>query len=625
MRVRFTTRRARRSSDAPRNAASPGLALQVGASLIWLPQAACIALAIHHLGQDAGLLDILPWALAFLALGLMRAGLDAWGSRLVFASARARLGEYRRLAIAAVSNRSPFDAARPASAAVASTLAEQADHLVPYLTRFLPARAKSTWVPLCILLAVGWFSWAAALVLLAAAPLIPFFMALIGWRAKAVSQAQLVELADMNAFLLDRLRGLATIRALDAVADTASDLGERAQSLRRRIMAVLRIAFLSSAVLELFAALGVALVAVYVGFHLLGQLDFGTWRGKLNLGEALFVLLLAPAFFEPLRDLAAAWHDRASGLAAMQQLAALRQKGLPLRGDALAAAPEPVQAAGARAYRPPAIEFDNVGFRHDDRRPAILRDFHLSVASGEHVALVGPSGAGKSTLLALAAGLLPAQQGGIAIGGLALDDDHAAALRRRMAWISQRPHIFAGSLLRNITLDRDIPPERLEQALHLAALDDLVARRGNAMLAEGGAGLSGGELLRLAIARAAVDPDADLILADEPTAHLDRDTARDITERLFHLAHGKTLLVATHDPVLAKRAKRMVVLKPSPLPASTASMDSSDAVGSVEVGASVERLVATEPLASSTTDSLHPMEASEPATTVATAERETKT
>jgi len=360
----------------------------------------------------------------------------------------------------------------------------------------------------------------------------------------------------MNAFLLDRLRGLATIRALDAVADTANDLGERAQSLRRRIMAVLRIAFLSSAVLELFAALGVALVAVYIGFHLLGQLEFGTWRGKLNLGEALFVLLLAPAFFEPLRDLAAAWHDRASGLAAMAQLAALRQPGLQLRGNALD------QGSGSRtiAYKPPAVEFEGVDFRHDVNRPAVLQSFNLTISAGEHVALVGPSGAGKSTILALAAGLLPAQQGRILIDGQPLDDAHAAALRRRVAWISQRPHIFAGSLLRNITLDRNIAPETLRHALHLAALDELVARRGNTMLAEGGAGMSGGELLRLAIARAAVDPDADLILADEPTAHLDRDTARDITERLFHLAHGKTLLVATHDPVLAERVERTITL-----------------------------------------------------------------
>ncbi|MGE4336134.1 MAG: thiol reductant ABC exporter subunit CydD [Pigmentiphaga sp.] len=557
--ARSAARVSRSASGVNRKASTSGLALQVSASLVWLPQAACIAALIHGLGQGAGLRSVLPWALAFLVLGLVRAGLDAWGSRLTFASARARLTEYRRLAAVSVANRSPYDATRPASAAVASTLAEQADHLVPYLTRFLPARARSTWVPLCILLAVGWFSWAAALVLLAAAPLIPFFMALIGWRAKAVSQAQLVELADMNAFLLDRLRGLATIRALDAVADTAQDLGNRAQSLRRRIMAVLRIAFLSSAVLELFAALGVALVAVYVGFHLLGQLDFGTWRGKLNLGEALFVLLLAPAFFEPLRDLAAAWHDRASGLAAMAQLAALRQKGLPLRGDALAEEP----AFRAAAYRPPAVEFESVDFRHDDSRPAILRGFDLKINAGEHVALAGPSGAGKSTILALAAGLLPAQQGRILIDGQPLDDTHAAALRRRMAWISQRPHIFAGSLLRNITLDRNISPERLRQALHLAALDELVARRGNAMLAEGGAGLSGGELLRLAIARAAVDPEADLILADEPTAHLDRDTARDITERLFQLAHGKTLLVATHDPVLADRAERIMTLAAS--------------------------------------------------------------
>src|SRR6478752_4170039 len=146
----------------------------------------------------------------------------------------------------------------------------------------------------------------------------------------------MVAMGSMNAFLLDRLRGLATLRALDAVDATAQRLGESAQSLRTRTMAVLRIAFLSSAVLELFSALGVAMVAAYVGFHLLGTLDFGTWGEQLNLGQGLFILLLAPAFFEPLRDLAAVWHDRAAGEAALNGLKQLGHHGLALPGGHVA-------------------------------------------------------------------------------------------------------------------------------------------------------------------------------------------------------------------------------------------------------------------------------------------------
>ena len=180
-------------------------------------------------------------------------------------------------AVSALAARSPLDINRPASGFAASVLAEQAEAIVPYLSRFRPARLKATIVPIAIVLCVLPISWAAAIVLLVSAPLIPVFMALIGWRAKAASEKQLVEMGGMNAFLLDRLRGLATIRSLDAVDLTARRLRDNAQSLAARTMAVLRIAFLSSAVLELFAALGVAMVAVYIGFHLLGQLNFGAW------------------------------------------------------------------------------------------------------------------------------------------------------------------------------------------------------------------------------------------------------------------------------------------------------------------------------------------------------------
>ncbi|MFD1333917.1 ABC transporter transmembrane domain-containing protein, partial [Methylopila musalis] len=237
---------------------------------------------------------------------------------------------------------SPLDADRAPSGLAASALAEQAEAVTAYFARFRPARAKATVVPLVILACVLPVSWLAALILAVAAPLIPLFMALVGWRAKAASERQLVAMGEMNGFLLDRLRGLDAIRSAGAVEATAQRVRAEADGLRRRAMAVLRIAFLSSAVLELFSALGVALVAVYVGFNLLGQIPFGAWGGGLSLAEGLFVLLLAPAFFEPLRELSAAWHDRASGQAAIEaldRLAAPAKAALPGAVDEPAAAP----------------------------------------------------------------------------------------------------------------------------------------------------------------------------------------------------------------------------------------------------------------------------------------------
>lgn len=379
-------------------------------------------------------------------------------------------------------------------------------------------------------------------------------MALIGWRAKASSEQQLAETGGLNAFLLDRLRGLATIRALGAVDLTALRLRADAEQLKMRTMAVLRIAFLSSAVLELFAALGVAAMAVYVGFNMLGALDVGTWFGRLSLTQGLFILLLAPSFFEPLRELSAVWHDRAAGEAALEALDALSGAGtrLPGRRD------EKVEET-SREHTLPSINISRLCFRHRPEQTPVFHDFGLTIAAGEHVALLGESGAGKTTMLSMIAGLVPSQSGMIHVGGRRLDDISASAVRRRMAWIGQRPHIFAGTMTGNITLGRpEVSPRAVQQAIDLAHLRRIVTQRGATSIGEGGAGLSGGEALRLAIARAAAAPHVDIILADEPTAHLDTETAREVTDALLAIARGRTLVVATHDPVLAARMGRVI-------------------------------------------------------------------
>ncbi|ARM15782.1 MULTISPECIES: thiol reductant ABC exporter subunit CydD [Rhizobium] len=541
---------------SPRSVAAKGrlrraAMLQALAAVIWIPQAGLLAISVGRIADGGGLHDVLWPAFGILALGLARSCLDAAGSRLAFQAARAELSRKRQAAVAAISLSSPIDRGRPASGKAASVVGEQAELIVPYLARFQPARMKASLVPLVILAFILPVSWIAALVLLFAAPLIPIFMALIGWRAQAASEKQLVATGGLNGFLLDRLRGLATIRALDAVDATALRLRREAESLRLRTMAVLKIAFLSSAVLELFAALGVAMIAVYVGFSLLGEIRFGTWAGRLDLTEGLFILLLAPAFFEPLRELSAVWHDRAAGEAALKALDALAAGGLPIRGSNEAAAPASVGA--------PAVRLENLAFRYGAGEPLIVDGFNLDIAPGEHLALLGASGSGKSTLLSLIAGLAPCRGGRIVIGGVELADAAAASLRGAMAWIGQKPHIFVGTIAGNISLGRPgIARVDITGALGIARLGKVTEAYGERPLGEGGIGLSGGEALRLAIARAACNPHLRLILADEPTAHLDAATAAEVTESLLSLARGRTLVVATHDPLLAARMQRSV-------------------------------------------------------------------
>jgi len=529
-----------------------GALAQAAAALLWIAQAALLALAVGRLADGAGLDAVTAPALGFLLLGVARASLDAWGARRVFTAARAWLSGLRIGAADALAHRSPLDRTRPASGKAASILAEQAEAVLPWLLRYQGARWRVMLVPPVIALVVGYFSWAAALILVLAAPLIPLFMAVIGWRAKAASEAQLQLVGGMNGFLLDRLRGLSTLRALGAVDATARRLNDTAQALRQGTMRVLRIAFLSSTALELFSALAVALVAVYVGFHLLGQIDSGSWGVRLSLEQGMFILMLAPAFFEPLRDLAAAWHDKAAGEAAFEALSRLQDAAPSLPG-ALNDAHEAPSGIAA-----PGLAIAGLRFAHPGEAP-LFDGFTLDVAPGEHIALVGASGSGKSTLLSLVAGLAQAQGGSIRIGGASLDDASAAGLRTRMAWVGQKPHVFAGTVRGNVALGRPgVTPLAVTAAVRRAGLADVEHAAPHAALGEGGTGLSGGELVRLALARAAVAPQASLLLADEPTAHLDRETAAGVVDALLDLARGRTLVVATHDLALAARIGRVV-------------------------------------------------------------------
>lgn len=536
-------------------------ALQVVASLLWIPQAGLLSAAAAEILAGGPGHAVLWQAGVVLGLGIARSVLDAFGGRIAFRQARAFLSDHRARVVDALSRRSPLDSVRPTAGLAASTLVEQAEAITPYLARFRPARQRAMIVPPAILLCVLAYSWAAALVLLLAAPLIPIFMALIGWRAKTASEAQLAQLGGMNAFLLDRLRGLATIHSLDAVETTALRLKADSEALRARTMAVLRIAFLSSAVLELFAALGIAMVAVYVGFHLLGQLPFGAWGGQLTLGSGLFILLLAPAFFEPQRELSTVWHDRAAGEAAFEALDRLAGTGAELPGGSHE---QPSHASIASTA--PVVRIENLRFRYASRNETVFDNLCLDVAPGEHVALLAESGRGKSTLLALLAGLTIPGSGRILIDGEEFSAGTAARMRRRIAWIGQHPHIFAGTLASNVTLRRTgSDPASIREALRCVGLEEVAEKRGHIPIGENGVGISGGEASRLALARIAVRPEVGLILADEPTAHLDAATARGITDALLSLARGRTLIVATHDAVLAARMDRIIRLAPTPL------------------------------------------------------------
>lgn len=518
-----------------------------------------LAMAVSRLQSGGGMNAMMSPAAGIVLLSVLRAGCEAWSAGRLYTRAREYLSQWRRFVVVTLNARSPLDHERIPAGAAASVLAEQAEAVLPWLTRYQSAAWRVRIVPLLILLPVAWHSWVAAVVLMLAAPVIPLFMAIVGWRAKAASEEQWLQLSSMNAFLLDRLRGLATLRALGSIDLTAHRLRDNAEDLRRRTMRVLRIAFLSSAVLELFAALGVALVAVYIGFHLLGQLNFGTWGRQLTLAQGLFVLLLAPAFFDPLRELATVWHDRAAGEAAMDALRRLGAGGLAFTNDPEVARPaKQERSTVSRRSGAPGVEVKGLSFAFPGQAP-LFQNLDLYVAPGEHVALVGGSGAGKTVLLSLLAGLIPAASGDIHIDGTRMAPGSLAQVRRRVGWMGQRPHVFAGSVQHNVALGREgVGKAEVLHAIQLARLADVAQAHPGVTLGEGGSGLSGGESARLALARLAAGTQADLLLLDEPTAHLDGETAALVAQSLKTLATGRTMIVATHDPMLAAAMDRII-------------------------------------------------------------------
>ncbi|MCC5968690.1 MAG: thiol reductant ABC exporter subunit CydD [Pararhodobacter sp.] len=518
--------------------------------LLWIGQAAVVAAVFAALLQD---MPALIWLFAmagfFLLIGLARVALESRATERLAGIARRLVRQMRDDLITREAARAPHDPARPDSAALAVLMAEKLDHLVPHVTRYRPAMVRVMVVPLTILALAFWHSWAVGLVLLVSGPLIPVFQVLVGLAARDASARQMAELGTLNTALLDRLRALVDIRLLGATDRMVAGFHDRAEALRASTMAVLRVAFLSSAVLELFAALGVAMVAVYVGFSLLELINFGYWRTPLTVGEGIFLLLLAPAFFEPMRELAAAWHDKAAALAVADEHRALQARPLrafPGSGGAVA------RLAGAATVR-------TVGLMVDHGTP--LRFADITLAPGASLAITGPSGSGKTTLLALLAGLSAPDAGQIEVAGQRLDDATADAWRARLAWVPQGVHFLSGSLRHNLAPGASAA--MLADALSRARAGEVVARlpRGlDTRLGELGAGVSGGEARRLMLARA-IHAAPDVLIADEPTADLDPETAQDVTEQLLALsARGVTLIVATHDMRLAARMDQRLEL-----------------------------------------------------------------
>lgn len=542
--------------------------LEVGSGLLAIAQAACLALAVGALITDnLGLKGTLPYAAALLGVIILRALFSYAAGRLGHAVASDVKYDLRLRLSGQLADQSPLDMKRRSAGEIAALGSDVIETLDAYISRYLSLRLQLTIIPLAIAFAVAWFSWAAALVLLLCGPLIPVFMAIVGIRAKKASDNQISALSDMSSRFLDRLSGMTTLRLFHAVTRTRTEFEEIANSYRRATMRVLRIAFLSSAALELFSAIGIALIAIYVGYHYLGFADWGNYGVPITLSSGLFMLLLAPDFFAPLRDFAAAYHDRATAQAAAERLLdVLPVESLEVSSSGVTSDKQPESGQPKTPVTIEQIAFEAADLGYDNTHGAILHNVSLRIERGEKVAILGASGAGKSTLLSALCGLLPPSAGQLSINRNPAPAPGEAweALRRSIAWIGQRPHVFHGSLLMNARLTApEADRTRVQAALEQAHADRFVAQLPKdllTILGESGFGISGGQVRRLAIARAAL-ADASLILCDEPTADLDADTAKLVSDSLIKMSEGHILLVATHDRSVAELCDRILYVQ----------------------------------------------------------------
>ncbi|MFF4980495.1 thiol reductant ABC exporter subunit CydD [Streptomyces sp. NPDC001046] len=416
------------------------------------------------------------------------------------------------------------------------------DALDDYFSRYLPQLGLAVVVPVAVLARIVTEDWVSAAIIVGTLPLIPVFMVLIGWATQSRMDRQWRLLSRLSGHFLDVVAGLPTLKVFGRAKAQAESIRRITGEYRRATMRTLRIAFISSFALELLATISVALVAVTIGMRLV--------HGEMDLYIGLVILILAPEAYLPLRQVGAQYHAAAEGLAAAEEIFEVLETPSPATGSA--SAPE----GGT-------LSFEDVTVRYPGRSADAVSRVSFTVEPGETVALVGPSGAGKSTLLDALLGFVRPAGGRVTVGGTDLADADLEQWRSQVAWVPQRPHLYAGTIAENVRLARpDADDDAVRRALRDAGALEFVSalpQGAGTVLGEGGAGLSAGQRQRLALARAFL-ADRPVLLLDEPTAALDGATEAEVVSAVRRLAAGRTVLLVVHRPALLEVADRVVRL-----------------------------------------------------------------
>lgn len=503
----------------------------------WL-LAAAIAGTFEHRDLSAVSATIAGLVGVFVARGLL-----SWLNGVLAQRSAAAVKSQLRTEIMAARLRQP-GATGLDGAGLVSVLTQGLDALDGYFARYLPQLVLAATVPLVVGVAILTADWVSAVIIALTVPLIPLFMVLVGWMTQTRVRKRAAVQERLAHHFADLVAGLPTLQVFGRAKAQAEGLRRTGEAHRRETMATLRISFLSALVLELLATLSVAIVAVGIGLRVVD--------GNLTLFVGLFVLILAPEAYLPLRQVGVHYHDSADGVAAAERAFTL-----------IDAAPEPTGTAPVPELSSAVIELDRVSVTYPGAARPALADARLVLGPGEIVAIAGASGVGKSTLLSVLLGFVTPDAGRVLVGGMPLPELDLIAWRAALAWVPQQPSLVAGTIAENVRLGApDAPGARVQSALQRAGAGALDPER---VLAAGGEGLSAGEIRRVALARALLRIDCaggELLILDEPTAGLDADTELVVIDELRRLGVGA--LVVSHRPVVLAAADRVVELVPAP-------------------------------------------------------------
>ncbi|MGE7385010.1 thiol reductant ABC exporter subunit CydD [Streptomyces sp. NPDC004126] len=515
-----------------------GAGLVVGQAML----IAEIVVGAFERGLDGAALRTPLLLLAAVALGR---GLVTWLTELAAHRASAAVkSELRGRLLDRAAGLGPGWLSGQRTGSLVSLATRGVDALDDYFSRYLPQLGLAVVVPVAVLARIVTEDWVSAAIIVVTLPLIPLFMILIGMATQSRMDRQWRLLSRLSGHFLDVVVGLPTLKVFGRAKAQAESIRKITDDYRQATMRTLRIAFLSSFALELLATLSVALVAVTIGMRLV--------HGELDLYTGLVVLILAPEAYLPLRQVGAQYHAAAEGLAAAEEIFEVLETPAPAPGGGA-----DVPATGLR------IALDGVEVRYEGRGASSPGPVSLVVGPGECVALTGPSGAGKSTLLNVLLGFVTPTAGRVRVGDADLAELSLEQWRERIAWVPQRPHLFAGSIAENVRLARPgAGGEAVEAALRDAGAWEFVSalpHGARTLLGEGGAGLSAGQRQRLALARAFL-ADRPVLLLDEPTAALDGETEAAVVDAVRRLAVGRTVLLVVHRPALLAVADRVVAV-----------------------------------------------------------------